>query len=274
MIEKFWPQIVARARTHPVGIDIVPINQLKEYYKRIGQPGGEQALFAELNAANQQRGEPPPAQPHKIELPRLAEVNEDKRQDLFSLPVLTFPVPLTEPVVQRFLFPKGDTVRGARSLQLHDGTLWVLAITAEKANVESRHDLADKDIAPLVVDRSGLWRMTPGQVAPSRYENLPVTNSINSMTFHSNVLWLALDGGGIASLDVASGALKRFEKSAGVASDDQNSVVATDHGVAAIGGMNDFILFDDPAARWTPFQPALPHQNFILGGPDRRLASR
>jgi hypothetical protein len=275
MISKFWPQIIARARSNQMQFDGAAVPELAKHFKEIGRPGGEKELLDQLDAANQARvapPQPPPAE-EKIELPRVGELEPKNAADLFLLPAFFFSPPLTKPAVTRISFPPGTDVKGVRSMAFHEDTLWLMLTVSEPARIETQHDLVDKDFAPVLVDRTRLWRLAPGQQSPQQFGGTLATNEINGMCFRADVLWLALADGGIASLNVKTETVRRYGQAAGVNATNQYAVVEAGHGVAAIGGTVDFLLLKDGAAEWLPFQPALPHQSFSLGGDLRRLAS-
>ena len=102
-------------------------------------------------------------------------------------------------------------------------------------------------------DRTRLWRATSGQEVAEPARGPLATNIINGMAWKADTIWLALDDAGIASLDVKTGAVHRYDKPTGINAVNQYAIASVDGGIAAIGGMNDFVFLKDGAGQWTSF---------------------
>ena len=71
MIDKFWPRILEQAGKPPIAFDSYYRSSLKKYFEEIGQPGGDEKLLAQLDAANQKaedhrKANNPPSQSVKL----------------------------------------------------------------------------------------------------------------------------------------------------------------------------------------------------------------
>jgi hypothetical protein len=272
LIAKVWPQILAIARKTPVAFNGAAIVPLRRHFEEIGQPGGEEKLLAELRQANQERT-PVPAPPPKIKLPQVSELVPDNSGDIFSLRPIRFPIPLATPDVKVFPFPKEHQVQSVKSLACYDGVLWMLVEVSEQVKVENQHDLADKNLAPIFMNRTQLWRLAPDQAMPQPFGGPLATNVINWIMRRGEVLWLALNDEGIAALNLNTGVLKRYESSAGIRSLNQVGLADAGRGIVAIGGFNALLFLDNGTETWKPFSPALPFQSFTYGAGGKQLAS-
>lgn len=277
MIEKFWPRLLEQAKRAPVAFDDAYGHVLKLHFEEIGQPGGDQKLLAQLNAANkgvggQQKANSPP--PQSVRLPRIVELESAQTGDVFSVRPMTFSPPLVEPDIQTISFPSDAQVKGVKSMVFHDDTLWLAVEVAEPLEIKTLNGPIEKEFQPVSVDHIRLWKLDASAQKLEPVTGSLATNDINSMMFCGNILWLALNDHGIAALNAKTGELRRYESSAGIIATNEFALADISRGIVAIGGSSDLSILEKGTDAWKSFLPGIPRQNFYLGGNSRRLAGQ
>lgn len=292
MIKKLWPRILERARKTPIGFDRGYGHAFKKHFDEIGQPGGEEKLLSQLNAANKeaevhQRANNPPPQP--VRIPRVADIEPARIGDIFSVRPMLFSPPLVEPDTQTLPFPSGVQVKSVKSMVFHDGTLWLAVEVDEPVEVKPVNSRIEKEFRPVSVNHTRLWKMEANTRKLGPVAGSIATNNINGMMLRGETLWLALNEEAIAALNVKTGEWRRYDTSAGVKINADNQLPVeiarsiasiggmfgladTSRGIAAIGGISDLLFLENGSAMWQPFVPNLPHQKFSFSGSSRQFA--
>ena len=277
MIDKFWPRILEQAGKPPIAFDSYYRSSLKKYFEEIGQPGGDEKLLAQLDAANQKaedhrKANNPPSQ--SVKLPRIAELEFESAQtgDIFSVPPILFSPPLLEPDIQIISFPSGVQIKGVKSMVFHDGTLWLAVEVAEPLEIKTVNGQIENEFRPVSVDYIRLWKLGADTGQLEAVTGPLATNEINSMMFRGNTLWLGLNDDGIAALNVKTGELRRYESSAGIVSTNQFALADISRGIVAIGGWSDLLFLGNGMETWKGFNPSIPPQTFSFAGNLRQIA--
>jgi hypothetical protein len=272
---QFGSEFISRLWKAPDEFNEMYRDALKQYFKDVDQPGAEQNLLAKIEAANKSRNGGPtnsPLPPGQVRLPRIAELGSAQTGDIFSMPPMVFPPPLVVPDMQTISFPSGVQVKGVKSMVFHDDALWLAVEIAEPLEIKTVNSQIEKEFQPVTIDHVRLWKLDVNAQQIEPVAGPLATNDVNSMMFHGDTLWLALNDDGIAALDVKTGELKRYQSSSGINSTNQFALVNILRGIVAIGGMSDLLLLGNEPVTWTTFTPTLPHQNFSFGGDLRKIA--
>jgi hypothetical protein len=274
---QFGSEFISRVEKAPDQYSDTFLYTLQNYYKEIGQPGGESNLLAQLKSPETDKSTKPantqPAQ-QKIHLPRIAELGSLQINDIFSTRPMAFLPSLIEPDIRTISFPAGIQIRGVKSMIFHDGLLWLTIEIAEPIEIKTVNSQIEKEFQAVTVDHTRLWKLMAGASQPEPVTGPLATNDINSMIFHGDTLWLALNDQGIAALNVKTGELRRYESSEGIVSTNQYALADTTRGIVAIGGLDDFTILENGSDSWKPFFPPIAHQNSSFCGEYRKIAGQ
>lgn len=273
MIAKLWPRFIESAEKSPITFDGAYLDVLKRHFQEVGRPGEDKKLLAQLDAANirQSSNRQTNIPPTDIDLPRLAGLESVPTTDIFSVRTMAFLPPIVEPNMRTISFPTGLQVKGIKSMVFHGHTLWLAVEISEPFVIRTVNDRVEKDFQPVLVNRVRLWKLDADKLLLEPADGSLATNVVNGMLFCDDTLWLALDDAGIAALNVKTGELRRYASSAGVVSTNQFALAGTSRGIAAIGGLDEFLFMENGAESWKPFSPGLPHQDFMFGSDLRQI---
>jgi hypothetical protein len=275
IIGQYWPQILKQAKQSPIALTDYR-DYLRQYFLDVGQPDGDEKLLAQLDAANKagnsvQTGAVP--SPQTVHLPRFADLAAPIGRDFFDLPPMLFPPSQVMPKVQNISFPPGFEVKNVKTMAFHGDTLWLAITLAEPLQIDAVNSQYEKQFQPVTVEHTRLWKLKVESIRPEPVTGPLATNDVNDLLFDGDTLWLALNDAGIASLNVKTGDLRRYDVSAGLTATNQYRLADTPQGIVAAGGMSDLSFLDHTSEKWTGFTPAPPQQTFSFGGDLRRLAS-
>ncbi|MEA3209373.1 MAG: hypothetical protein QOE70_2430 [Chthoniobacter sp.] len=260
-LESLWPHLSPLDQARVAASKFDMRRNIEWTFAALGRAGQEQSLFAAI-----------PPLPERGPVPAREDLSREAESGrLFRMFPIIVPLPEAEVPVEKFEALEKAGLTSVHDLALLGGRVWLIGEGTEQTEMEGTNRALAADLLPTETTATRLFSFDPASKTLER-EAATRLFKPNSLLAHEGKLWLTLGRDGVAVLDPATGALRRFGPEEGLN-------VASAYRLAAAGGrifaaVNtvELAAWDPATERWSMQRAEFPNsRNGFHEGAMRRI---